>query len=499
MVSTIVSVASFAYYWKWTTFLFLANYQQKKQLQKIQSFLQKTTYFTTYNPSQKISSYKEFSSQFPIVRYEHIAPLITTMMEGSPNILTPGITTDFAKSSGTTNAKSKFIPLTKKSLLYNHFSAGADVFAWAVHTYKAASIVNGTTLSITGSFSHIPEYPAIRVGDISAFLSSSAAHWTQKRQFPANNIRLLPHWEEKKNAIVAQAEGADVRAIFGTPTWTLRILEGITASGKKVSEVWPHFKLFIHGAVGFEPYKKSFLQLTEGLSVDLLEAYNATEGFFAFGTEKTNGLFLLTKHGIFYEFVEKKYWDTPEKNAIPLWEVQTNVPYALVITTYNGLIRYMVGDVISFTSTAPYKIKILGRTKHFINGFGEEVLGSQLEQAISEAAEVTQSIVHAFTVAPLHTDNGKGVHVWLVAFEKNSSPRSLEAFTEQIDTVLMSINSDYEAKRAGILEKPRIIITTPEQFHSYLEKNKKLGGQHKIPTATSTTELISAIYPEWIS
>lgn len=482
-------------------FLFLLCFpktQQKIQLANISAFLRKTDYYTSHT-KQKQCSYKDFRSSFPVVTYETLQSHIDRAVSGEKNVLTPGSTTDFAKSSGTTSAKSKYIPMNKKSLFRNHFRAGMDVFAWSVARYHVGHILRGKTLSITGSFSAIPqptqkENTQAISGDISAFLSKFVTHWAQIRQFPQQSIALLPDWREKKDAIVQLAPSTDVRAIFGTPTWTLRILEGIQATGTTVAQTWPHLALFIHGAVGFEPYKQSFLTLTKGLHIRLVEAYNATEGFFAFGDESTNGLFLLTHHGIFYEFVEKKYWHDPTPHTIPLWEVRTGCDYALVITTYNGLVRYMVGDVVRFTSTAPYKIIIVGRTKHFINGFGEEVMASQIEQAVSVAVEKTHALVHAFTVAPAHHTDGTGVHKWLIAFEQHHEPHDIAIFTDIIDKHLQQINSDYEAKRNGILHAPEVTIVPPDLFMNYLTEKKKLGGQYKIPVATNDLSLINEIY-----
>lgn len=464
----------------------------ERQLHKVIRYLARTQYVRTHGGVP--NTYADFVERFPVVTYESISPYIERSLAGEKNVLVPGSIHAFAKSSGTTNAKSKYIPLNKKSLQANHYVGGRAVVAWAIDQYQLYAVPFGKTLGISGSFSAVPgAHPKTVAGDISAFLQAHLPRWARSCRFPPRSIATLADWNQKRDWICAHAHQHDIRSIAGTPTWVLRILEGIRDTGAAVADVWPRLQLFIHGAVAFGPYKESFMQLTKGLSVQLVEAYNATEGFFAFGDATTNGMYLLTQHGVFFEFVPKGQWHAERPNAIPLWEVTTGVDYALVITGYNGLVRYMVGDVVRFTGTDPYTIEIVGRTKHAINVFGEEVLGSQLEQALTHACTQTAARITAFTVAPFFSAHGKGSHEWLIEFEQ--APNSNEDFVTALDAYLQSLNSDYEAKRngSGILGMPKITHARAGAFLKYLQVHNKLGGQYKIPVVTNNRELLEEI------
>lgn len=465
---------------------------QETQRTVILAYLENTQYVRAHGGAP--ATYADFTRQFPVVTYETIYPYIHQSLMGQTDVLVPGVISDFAKSSGTTNAKSKYIPINEKSLQDNHYAAGAAAVAWAIEKHGLYDVPLYKTLGISGSFTAVPDMPAsVRAGDVSAFLNTLVPVWARAQRFPPQDIALGSDWNTKKDWIVTNAASADVRSIVGTPTWVLRILEGIQKTGKQVSDVWPHLRLFIHGAVAFGPYQASFQKLTSDMQVHLAEAYNATEGFFAFGDADTNGMYLLTNHGVFYEFVPKGAWHTENPHAIPLSQVQVGVDYALVVTGYNGLVRYMIGDVIRFTNTNPYTIQIVGRTKHFINAFGEEVLGSQLEQSLTHACNTTHARITAFTVAPCFYDNGKGCHQWLIEFEQE--PTSLEVFTHCIDTHLRSLNSDYEAKRngSGILDMPKITLAPAGAFMRYLAAHNKLGGQHKVPVVMNDRGLIEEV------
>ena len=445
-----------------------------------------------------ISSISEFQKNVPVSTYEEIFPYISRMQEGENNILWPGEITWFAKSSGTTNARSKFIPVSKESLEDCHFKAGKDELILYIKNNPETKIFDGKSLFVGGSFNQIRSNPDIFCGDVSAILMQNLPLWGEYLRTPSLQTALLADYEEKIEKLAEEASQENVVSIAGVPTWMALLLKKVVEKkgAKNIFEVWPNLEIFFHGAVSFLPYQKLFDELLPSTQMHYMEAYNASEGFFAVQDDLTlpGEMLLLSDCGIFYEFILMSEFGLDEFRVLTMAEVKMGKNYALIISTNAGLWRYVIGDTVVFTSLFPHRIKITGRTKHFINAFGEEVVVDNTDKAITLACNGTGAFISDYTVAPIFMENGKrGAHEWVIEFEK--VPESMDKFKEILDTSLREINSDYDAKRFKniALGPPIIRVVSKNTFYKWMKSRKKLGGQNKVPRLSSTREYVEEI------
>ena len=437
----------------------------------------------------KIKSYQEFSEKVPIRQYESIEQLIERTRRGEQNIFWPTPIKWFAKSSGTTNAKSKFIPVSEEALEDCHFKAGKDMLCLYFNNNDSAQLFTGKGLRLGGS-SAVYEDNNTYFGDLSAIIIENLPFWADFSSAPKQETALMSEWETKMKAIVDETINEDITSLVGVPSWMLVLLNKVLdRTGKKnILEVWPNLEVYFHGGVNFNPYREQFKKLIPKKSFKYYETYNASEGFFAI--QDKNGsydLLLMLDYGIYYEFIPMEYFNGELSEAIPLSEVKKDKNYAIVITTNGGLWRYLIGDTVKFTSLNPYRIRITGRTKHFINVFGEELIVENAEDAMQQACLKTGAQVLEYTVAPIFMDsNHSGGHEWLIEFKQ--PPESINYFTEILDNALKSINSDYEAKRYNnmTLTMPKINIAQKGLFYDWLKSQGKLGGQHKVPRLSNS-------------
>ncbi|MFN7601659.1 MAG: GH3 auxin-responsive promoter family protein, partial [Bacteroidota bacterium] len=397
-------------------------------------------------------NYEDFKKRVPIHTYEQLFPYIERLLRGEQNILWPSEVKWFAKSSGTTNARSKFIPVTKEALEESHFKGGKDLLSIFINNYPDTKIFSGKGLAIGGSY-RVNEFDPTNTsnyGDVSAVIMQNLPPWAEFIRTPSLEVALMDNWEEKIDKLAKETIKVDVTQIAGVPTWTVLLLQYILQMEKKQSvlEIWPNLEVFFHGAVSFTPYKKLFKALIPSDQMKYWETYNASEGFFGIQSEKgSEELLLMLDYGVFYEFIPMEEIGKEYPDAIGLQDVEVGKNYAMVITTNAGLWRYSIGDTVKFTSVSPYKIKISGRTKHFINAFGEEVIIENAETAITAACDQTGAVIDNFTAAPIFLDKSKrGGHEWIIEFK--SKPEDLPKFINVLDDTLRKINSDYDAKRA---------------------------------------------------
>lgn len=439
---------------------------------------------------------RDFKNALPIHSYEDLKPCIERMMAGEENILWNTPIEWFAKSSGTTSERSKFIPISGESLDANHYQGNKDVLTMYYNNYPDSDLLTGKGLVIGGSHQVGHVNDQVHYGDLSAVLLQNAPVWAQWIRTPELSIALLDEWESKIENLAQNTINEDVTSVSGVPTWTIvlfrRILE---ITGKScIKEVWPSLELYLHGGVSFTPYRQQFEKLVGG-EIRYLEVYNASEGFFAAQThEDENGMLLFLDHGIFYEFMPVEECDKPNPKTIGLDEVEMGKNYAPVITTTGGLWRYLIGDTIQFTTLFPFRVKVSGRIKHYINAFGEEVIVENADNAITAACKKTGAIVTDYTAAPIYFGAASnGAHEWLIEFDKE--PVSLETFTYELDKTLREINSDYDAKRYKdiALRSPVIHCVKKGTFNEWLRSKGKLGGQHKVPRLSNNRTYIEEI------
>lgn len=442
--------------------------------------------------------YQAFARQVPIHRYEDLAPAIERTMRGEPNVLWPTPVVWFSKSSGTTNNKSKYIPVTRESLYDGHFRAGKDMLAIYHNLKPEAQIHAGKTLRLGGSLQANPYLADSWIGDVSAVIMRSLPWWVNQRNTPSLDVALMPEWESKIDAIVAQSMYEDVRALAGVPSWMLILLKTILdrSGASSLQEVWPNLEVYFHGGVSFAPYEVQYRELLQHPNMTYLQTYNASEGFFGIqDTPDNNQMLLQTDHGTFFEFIPADQMNHLERaQPVPLEGVAVGETYAMVITTNGGLWRYLIGDTIRFTSTRPYRFAITGRTKHFINAFGEELVVENAELAIARACEATEAVVVEYSAAPVYMDtHHAGAHEWVIEFKRE--PASMDHFREVLDAELKRLNSDYEAKRHKdmALQPPRIRVARPGLFLNWLSAKGKLGGQHKVPRLSNTREYVDEL------
>lgn len=448
---------------------------------------------------KSISTYEQFRSRVPLHSYEEFYPYIERLMRGEQNILWPSEVKWFSKSSGTTNARSKFIPVSPESLDNCHFKGGKDLLSIYINNYPDTKIFDGKGLGVGGSHqvNELDPTASSFYGDVSAVIMQNLPVWAEFIRTPSLQTALMDNWEEKIERMAHEVARVNVTQIAGVPTWTILLIKRIVEiEGKKnILEVWPSLEVFFHGAVAFGPYRSLFKTLIPKESMRYLETYNASEGFFGIQDQKNSEeLLLMLDYGIFYEFVPGDQVNDENPTAIALEQVELGKNYAMVISTNAGLWRYMIGDTIKFTSKNPYRIKITGRTKHFMNAFGEEVIVENAEQAIAKACELTGAIIDNFTAAPIYLEEGKkGAHEWIVEFRKD--PNSLDKFTSVLDDTLRQVNSDYDAKRAKdlALVAPTVHSVPEGTFYNWMKRRGKLGGQNKVPRLSNTREYVEEI------
>jgi hypothetical protein len=468
---------------------------QREVLQDLITHAQYTCIGRKYGLN-KLFSVKEFKNSIPIHEYEDILPYVDELMKGNEHQLWNTPTSWFAKSSGTTSSKSKFIPITKESLEDCHYKASKDVLSLYYFNYPDSDLLTGKGLVVGGSHQISLVNEEVQFGDLSAVLLQNAPYWGQWLRTPELSIALLDEWEDKIEKLAQNTINENVTSIAGVPTWTLILLKRILEiTGKKtIAQVWENLELYIHGGVNFAPYKQQFEQVM-GKPINYLEIYNASEGFFA-AQDKLDeeGMLLFLEHGIFYEFMPIEEYGKEAPKTVGLNKVQLGKIYAPVITTNGGLWRYLIGDTIEFTKLYPFKIKVVGRVKHFINAFGEELIIDNADKAITIACEKTNCIINDYTAAPKYMDNAStGAHQWVIEFEKD--PISIDEFAYELDCALKALNSDYEAKRQKDIAL-QIPIITPIQkgsFNKWLQQKGKLGGQHKVPRLSNNREFIDEI------
>jgi hypothetical protein len=445
---------------------------------------QNTWWGKKYNFSE-MHSLEEFKQSVPLQTYDDIKPYVDRMREGENDLLWPGDVKWFAKSSGTTSDKSKFIPVTKDALEDCHLRGPKDVFAIYIKNYPETKVLKGKTLTLGGShkinnFSNNSYY-----GDLSAILIENVPFWTDLIRIPPAEIALIEEFEEKIEQIIDISLDQNVTSLAGVPSWYLVLLKRILEkTGKNnILEVWPNLEVFIHGGVNFEPYREQYKKLIPSEGMHYMETYNASEGFFAIQDDPSRSdMMLMLDYGVYYEFIPMEEFGKENARVLSLEDVELNKNYALVISTNAGLWRYIIGDTVQFTGKTPFRLKITGRTRHFINAFGEEVIIDNAENALQKACHETGAIINEYTAGPVFmTDNRKGAHQWIIEFEKE--PADLNQFAEVLDKTLQEVNSDYEAKRykSMTLEQIHLVAAPKGTFYQWMKNRGKIGGQNKIP------------------
>lgn len=469
---------------------------QEEQLNKLLRFAE-LTFFGIENKFQKINNYEDFKKYVPICNYESFKPYIDKVLNGNQNIIWPSDTRWFAKSSGTTNDKSKFIPVTYESLDECHFQGGKDALLFYLLQKPDCNIFTGKGLVIGGSNNLNKLSEESFYGDLSAVMMQNMPFWAQYLRTPDLSIALMDNWDEKVVKMANATLNENVTSISGVPTWTLVLLEKLyEITGKnKVNDIWPNLELYLHGGVNFAPYKERFQKLTNSSQINYLETYNASEGFFGIQDNlKKDEMLLMLDYGVFYEFMPMREYGKENPKICSIAEVNKDENYALIISTNAGLWRYVIGDTIKFTSLKPYKFKVTGRTKHFINAFGEELMIDNADNAITKACKALNVNVIDYTAAPIYfDDNNKGRHEWLIEFDKYDV--DIELFTIQLDNYLKESNSDYEAKRHKDLavQLPKVVAMPKDTFNKWLKHKQKLGGQHKVPRLSNNRIIVDEI------
>ena len=468
---------------------------QREVLQDLVTAAQYTEFGKKYRFS-RLFSVKAFKQTVPVHEYEDLRPYIERMMQGEDNVLWNSPISWFAKSSGTTSDKSKFIPVSQESLQENHYKASKDVLTNYYKNFPSSNLLTGKGLVVGGSHQINQVNETVQYGDLSAVLMQNAPFWGQWLRTPELSIALLDDWESKIEKLAQATANENVTSISGVPTWTLLLLKRILeiTQKKNIQEVWPNLELYIMGGVSFIPYREQFDQVI-GKPINYLEIYNASEGFFAAQERPDDeGMTLFTEHGVFFEFMPVDQYGKKFPETVGLNQVQLNKQYALIISTTGGLWRYIVGDTVQFTSLKPYRIIITGRLKHYINAFGEEVIVDNSDKAIAEACERTGAVVNDYTAAPVYfTGQNNGAHEWLIEFDK--APADLNRFTTELDAALQSLNSDYEAKRHKniALRLPVVHAVAKGTFTEWLRRKGKLGGQHKVPRLCNERKIVDEI------
>jgi hypothetical protein len=482
-------------YWQIEQWLLNPVDAQREVLQDLVTHAQHTEIGRKFG-FHELFSIRSFKQSVPIHEYDDLKPYIERLMQGEQNLLWNTPVYWFAKSSGTTSDKSKFIPVTEESLEDCHYQGAKDVVTLYYHHNPESDLLTGKGLVIGGSHQINAINEESHYGDLSAVLLQNTPFWSTWIRTPELSIALMDEWESKIESLAKSTMQENVTSISGVPTWTLVLIKRILeiAGKTNLKEVWPNFELYIHGGVSFTPYKEQFKKLM-GSNVSYLEMYNASEGFFAAqDNPDEEGMLLYLQHGIFYEFMPAEEYGKSKPQTIGLQKVETGKNYALVISTNGGLWRYLLGDTIQFTSLLPFRIKVTGRLKHFINAFGEELIVDNTDKAIVISCKKTGAVVTDYTAAPVYfSESINGAHEWLIEFEKE--PANLQQFIYELDAALKSVNSDYEAKRYKdiALRMPLVHSLQKGMFSKWLKSKGKLGGQHKVPRLSNDRKYIDDI------
>lgn len=445
-----------------------------------------------------IKSYQDFKNQVPLQEYSDIQPYVQRLIEGEQNIFWPTDTKWFAKSSGTTSSRSKLIPVTKESLEECHYKGGKDLLAIYYANHPNGKLYSGKHLVVGGSTQINNLSTDSYFGDLSAIIVKNLPWWAEIKRTPSKEIALMSEWEEKIEKMALSTIEEDVCIIVGVPSWTMVLANKILEiTGKSnLKEVWPNLELFMHGGVNFEPYREQFKKLIPDPNMNYVESYNASEGFFGIQDQPhSDELLLMLDYGIYYEFIPMSSYDgVNSKEVINLADVKPDVNYAMVISTNGGLWRYIIGDTIQFSSTKPFRFKITGRTKCFINTFGEELIVENAEKAIAYACHKTGAQIRDYTACPVYmSDSEHGAHEWLIEFIQE--PDDTDRFALLLDEQLREINSDYDAKRYSnmVLDPPIVRVVMEGTFDQWLKSKGKLGGQNKVPRLSNNRETMEQI------
>jgi GH3 auxin-responsive promoter len=444
-----------------------------------------------------IRSIKDFKQAVPIRTYEDFKPYIDLLREGQQNVLWPSRLKWFAKSSGTTDSKSKFIPVSREAIDECHYKGGKDLLALYYAQRPTAKLYTGKTLVVGGSSKINPFNEEGYTGDLSAIIIRNLPIWVELRRTPSRDIALMDNWEEKIEAMAQATKDEDVSILAGVPSWTLVLLKRIMElkGTDNIREIWPNIELYMHGGVSFKPYQKQFEKIIPSTDMNYVETYNASEGFFGIQDELgSDEMLLMLDYGIFYEFLPVEELGSKNPRTLNLNEVELGKNYAIIISTNAGLWRYMVGDTVRFTSKFPFRVQVSGRTKHYINAFGEELIVENSDFAIQQAAQSTGALVSDYTAAPIYMgDDAKGAHEWAIEFDQ--VPHCMDTFAKTLDDALKSVNTDYEAKRAFDLNlKSPVVHALPKgTFYNWLKTQGKLGGQHKIPRLSNDRSFIEQV------
>jgi hypothetical protein len=444
-----------------------------------------------------IFTHEQFYNKVPLQDYEDLIPYVNRLRAGEKDLLWPGEVKWFAKSSGTTTAKSKFIPITKPSLEQTHYRGAKDCIVIYTVNNPSTRIFAGKGLTLGGSHQINSFSNKSLFGDLSAILIENAPLYAGLIRTPPAKIALVDDFEEKMRLITKKTVGLNVTSISGVPSWNLVLIRYILKeTGKSnLHEVWPNLEVFFHGGVSFAPYREQYRRLLPGPQMNFMETYNASEGFFAIQDDPADSsMLLMLDYGVYYEFIPAEEVNSKSARALSIGEVETGVNYAIIISTDGGLWRYVIGDTVVFTSLYPHKVKISGRTRHFINAFGEEVIIDNAEKALEKACLETGAHIIEYTAGPVYMGNEtKGSHEWVIEFDKN--PDDLDSFTDILDNTLKSLNSDYEAKRHKDLTLIRPVLRTVPRgtFYTWFKERDKLGGQHKMPRLSNDRQYVESV------
>ncbi len=472
---------------------------QLRQLQYLLSRGAKTLYGTRHQFHQ-IHTYDQYAHTVPVAPYPQLRPLIMRMVQGEKSILWPGRCTNFAQSSGTSDGKSKYIPVTADSLRLNHYRGGSDVVAHYLQAYPDSRLFAGKAFILGGSFANeLTLPPGVNVGDLSANLIQHINPAVNLLRVPSKQIALMADWAQKLPALIQASLHQDVTNISGVPSWFLTVLKGVIAQAgaTTIHDVWPNLEVFFHGGIAFGPYRQQYQRITDPAKMRYLETYNASEGFFAIQSDPTDpAMLLLLDAGVFYEFIPLDQVDEPIPQTLPAWQVEQGKVYAMIITAPNGLWRFPIGDTVKIHAVEPLKITIAGRTRHFINAFGEEVMVYNTDRALTKAAADTGAQPLNYTAAPVFAgDHSRGRHQWIIEFA--TPPADLRQFATTLDLALQAENSDYQAKRTGnlFLDPLQVIPAPAGTFDRWLTTTGRLGGQRKVPRLSNDRTIIDTILP----
>jgi hypothetical protein len=476
-------------------FIKYPNEVQEELLMNLLQSSKNTVLGKEYNYAT-INSYATFADRVPISTYEELQPLIERTRKGEQNVFWETPIKWFAKSSGTTDAKSKFIPVSNEALEDCHYKGSKDLLCLYLNNNEDSQLFLGKSLRLGGS-AQIYEDNNTFFGDLSAILIENMPIWAEFSSTPSNRISLMCEWEAKIEAIINETKRENVTSFAGVPSWMLVLMNKMLENSGRESlfEIWPNLEVYFHGGVSFEPYREQYKKILPTRDFKYYEIYNASEGFFAIqDLNNSNDLLLMLDYGIFYEFIPMDTFGTMDQKTIRLADVELFKNYALIITTNSGLWRYLIGDTVRFTSLSPYRIRVTGRTKHHINVFGEELMVENTDQAIAKACKVTNSEIVDYTVAPIFMiDREKGAHEWMIEFKKK--PADIALFQKVLDETIQSVNSDYEAKRHNNMTLNPLVLNIAREnlFYEWLKDRNKLGGQHKIPRLSNQRDYLEQL------